>query len=187
MSILGWSNPRLADIDTDWNARPAARCMKSLKARGHCFAPLIVESESIDEGLVVRVAEEAWLRITRLGKSRHRADLGESEAERLPGWEGERILIQPGSESDGIRKGDPGNGTGCCGNGFSCRRSDQTRPYRNLRSGLQHCQHSVMGLLGIEGKENRAKQSRVNVHGRLKLYSPRLCVSARAKPPAPSF
>ena len=86
MGILGRSDLGLADIDTDRDAGPATSSMESLEAGGHCVASLIVESEAVDQRLLLGIAEESGFRVAGLGKGRDRPDFGESKPECLPGW-----------------------------------------------------------------------------------------------------
>ena len=63
---------------------------------------MIVEAEPIDECFLLRIPENPWLQISGLSLRRDRADFDETEAERRPRRERDSVLIESGSQADGI-------------------------------------------------------------------------------------
>src|ERR1041385_5242451 len=96
---------RLAQIDSDRDRRASRTVAQLLQTRRDDVRAVVVETEAIDEGQLLRIPKNARPRIARLRLSRNRADLDEAKTERLPGRNGHAILIEAGREADRIREG----------------------------------------------------------------------------------
>src|SRR3546814_14802180 len=66
----------------------------------------VCSSDLVDDGAVLRQAEDARARIARLRARRHRADLDEAEAEAQHGGHDLRVLVEAGGEAERIAEGE---------------------------------------------------------------------------------
>ncbi len=92
-----------ADVDAD-DAGPGA----SLQSGERRLMTAVVEAEPVDDRAVARQAEHARARIARLRQRRHRADLGKAAAELQDGVGHPRVLVETGSNTNGVGQRQPG-------------------------------------------------------------------------------
>src|SRR6478735_3234602 len=76
----------------------------------HEVAPVVIETETIDDRAALGHAKDPWLGISRLRSRGDRPDFREAEAERFPGRKRHRILVEAGRETHRIWKGDAEDG-----------------------------------------------------------------------------
>jgi len=99
---------RLADVCTHHEVGGAIR-----ETFGHGVGALVVEPQSVDEGLTFGQAKQARLGVSRLGVAGDGADLGEPEAELPPHVEAACVLIEPGSKAEPVRERNTKESGGC--------------------------------------------------------------------------
>jgi hypothetical protein len=90
----------LADVD----AEQAAATLGAFDVAHQHFDAFVVEAEAIDHRAMLRQAEHARLRITRLRLRRDRADLDEAESQRQQRIDMGAVLVEPGGEADRFGK-----------------------------------------------------------------------------------
>ena len=96
---------RFPDVDTDWNLRPAFALSQSPQSIGHHIGAIVIETESINQCLLLRVTEDSRLRIPRLRFGGHSSDFDKAEAQRGPCGKRDPVLIEARGQPDRIAKG----------------------------------------------------------------------------------
>ncbi len=86
-----------ADVDAEH-----ARKLRALDIRDERIDAAVVEAEPVDDGLALRNAEHARLRIARLRAWRRRADFDEAEAERRERIDVRAVLVESRGETDRV-------------------------------------------------------------------------------------
>ena len=105
---------------------------------------LVVEAESIDQGLFLGQAEHARLGVAGLPQRCHGAHFHKAKAERSPGVDATGILVQSGGQPHAVGKNQPSQGDGVTDSGL--RSQAHQWGVLNLR---QPVQGQVMGRLRI--------------------------------------
>ncbi len=96
--------PGFSHIDPDRKSRPPSFRTPESQPTGHRFGSFAGETEPIPEGFRSGETEEAGRRIRLLRGRGHRADLAESEPQRLPRAEGDSVLVEAGGEAERARE-----------------------------------------------------------------------------------
>ena len=92
--------------------RPELAVFPFVQGLGERGSARVIKTHSVDDGLIGNDAEDARERVAWLGVPSNAAELGESEAERLPSWQGGAVFVHASGKADGIGKRKPANGGG---------------------------------------------------------------------------
>src|ERR1700730_2070295 len=93
-----------ANVDADRNCRPATAFAQPAQTVGHDIGAVVVEAETINQRLLLAVAENARPRISRLRLGRYGPDFDETETKRRPGRKSDTVFIEAGGQTNRIRK-----------------------------------------------------------------------------------
>ena len=95
---------RFADVDSDRHARPAPALAQFPQPFRDNVRAIVIESEPIDQRLLLGITKDARLRVSRLRLGCDRSDLDEAEAERFPRGKRDAIFIEAGGQADRVRE-----------------------------------------------------------------------------------
>ena len=160
---------RLANVDPDRNRRPSPVLAQLVQSfRDHVRA-IVVESETIDQRLLLGKTENARLRVSRLPFRGHRAEFDETKTESRPRRQGHAVLVQSGRKSDRIWKVKAEERFR-----FRWRLKESERAQRKikLRSAAKQFDGKTMSGLGIQRKEQRPNQPLVRSAAAVHLLTP---------------
>ena len=100
----------LADVKTQnhaltliWQARGAMKT-RVFDVADEGVQPLVVEAQAVDQRVLGRQAEHAWLGVAGLRQRRDGAHLDKAEAHGRQGVDGARVLVQPRGQADAVGK-----------------------------------------------------------------------------------
>src|SRR5262249_48049410 len=93
-----------SNVDTNWNCRPSPAFAQFRQPFRDDVRAVIIETESIDQCVLLRQSKDAGLGIPRLRFRSDGPDFDEPEPERCPGGKCNTVFVQPGSKSDRIWK-----------------------------------------------------------------------------------
>src|ERR1700730_13972126 len=96
-----------ANVDADRNCRPTTTLAEPTQTVRHDIGAVVVETETINQRLLLAVAKNARPRISLLRLRCHGADFDETETKRRPGRKSNPVLIEAGGQTNRIRKGNP--------------------------------------------------------------------------------
>ena len=97
---------RFSEVEADRYSRPAATPPQGAQSGRDDLGPVVVETQPIDQRFLRRISENPWLRVSGLSFPRDGADLDKTEPKRCPRRQRDAILVETGSQSDGIWESD---------------------------------------------------------------------------------
>src|SRR5262245_44529027 len=101
-SFLEWGHLGLPEIDANRHRGSERALAQMLETLRDNIGTIVVESEAINQGLLFWVAKDSRSRISRLRFGGDGADFHKAESERLPGGDGNAVLIETGGETNWI-------------------------------------------------------------------------------------
>jgi hypothetical protein len=99
VGAVEWRVGVLADVDAK-DAAPAGPCQIDEQP----LHATVVEAEPVDQGAMLRQAEDARARVARLRAWRHRADFDKAEAQRRQAIDVRAIFVETGGQTDAVGK-----------------------------------------------------------------------------------